>query len=114
MFRLALTGFILLFPSLALAGTITIAIDSPTVTMTLNAQKDQRLTRLKDKNNAATGQSQTTNQYIQDVITAVFTGKDKELSAAEEVDACTTFNALPAAQQATALTTYFGNKNPCP
>jgi hypothetical protein len=98
----------------ATAGDITYNVEGTPVVRTVNTQQTARLGRLKDRNNQATGQTLTTNQFLRDTVDACLKNQDEQLSAVEAPDACATFHANTPAEQATALTTYFGGKNPCP
>jgi hypothetical protein len=98
---------------LTFAGDITYNIEGTPVVRNVNVQQTNRMIRLKDRNNTATGETLTTNQWVRDAVDACMKGQDDQLSVVEAPDACTTFYSHTPAEQATALATYYGGKNPC-
>lgn len=97
------------------AGTIVITVDGQARTMTTTAGQDAFLVRLKNRDNVvrAPAPAQTTAEYVEATIAALFVAKKGESAMGEQEEACVAFRALGASPRATIITQLGGN-SPCP
>ena len=82
-------GLTLLLHSPALGGTLTYNVQGPIVNRNTSAKQDDKMGRMRDRTNAATGQNQTTNEWLKDMVDAMLASQAETLSKQETVDYCT-------------------------
>lgn len=100
--------------TVAWAGTISIAVQGATTTITTTAKEDTVLGDAKDASNLASGQTQTTNEYVKDRLLADLQGLKQQSEAGRRVKACLKFNdAATTNAQRNAILAVLG-ENPCP
>ena len=109
---------LLVVGSAAQAGTIVVNFGTPQ-TLTTTARQDAFLTSMLARENTRRAAQNppliawTMEQYLNDLIVKMLKGYQTEAAGLDHQDACTTFKALTAAQQATIVTS-MGGKSPCP
>jgi hypothetical protein len=73
----------------AVAGTLTYNVQGPVVNRQTNAKQDDKIARLRDRNNTNTGQQQTSNEWLKDMVDACLQSQAQTLSKEETLDYCT-------------------------